>query len=536
MSQCSIAPGEKEEPNPESAEQKPRKKRSSKLERLAQRIPLDLYLSWVRLSNIPPKAKQDIMWGLTALHKQVFPHKTSERRKRQTKEAPEKPKQKSSGRRGAQDFPEASKIKHSQSEVQEGSPCLCGGVFGKKPALQSVQFIAAPPIKVIINECECFRCSSCNVTVRAKLPEGEDKRHHPSAISMVALLRYGSGFPFYRLQTFLGHLGVGLAASTQFEMVKAGLPAVEPVYEELQKQAALAELIQADDTSARIIKLERPKEFSKRTGVFTTGILAILGLHKIGIFQTGAKHTGENVADLLSLRPKSLLDPIFMADALERNFSRAIKEACLLANCLSHGRRYFVDLNDAFPQECEYVLDALGTVFFNESLAKLHQLNPEERLWFHQRFSESVMTKLQVWMQEKLDKHKIEANSRLGKAFNYMLKNWERLTLFLKQKGAPLDNNAVERLLKKSVLHRKNSFQYRNQNGAKAGDICMSLIYTCEINNQNAFDYLTQIQIHANEVKKSPGDWLPWTYQESLRNLAELRDMHSPRGSPLIAA
>ena len=62
----------------------------------------------------------------------------------------------------------------------------------------------------------------------------------------------------------------------------------------------------------------------------------------------------------------------------------------------------------------------------------------------------------------------------------YMQKRWDRLTLFLRVAGAPLDNNICERALKKAILHRKNSLFYKTKNGARVGDIFMSLIYTCQ--------------------------------------------------------
>jgi hypothetical protein len=43
-----------------------------------------------------------------------------------------------------------------------------------------------------------------------------------------------------------------------------------------------------------------------------------------------------------------------------------------------------------------------------------------------------------------------------------------------------------ERALKKAILHRKNSLFYKTRNGARVGDIYMSLIYTCELNDANA--------------------------------------------------
>ena len=54
----------------------------------------------------------------------------------------------------------------------------------------------------------------------------------------------------------------------------------------------------------------------------------------------------------------------------------------------------------------------------------------------------------------------------------------------------------MERALKKAILHRKNSLFYKTRNGAQMGDLFMSLIHTCELNEVNAFDYLTELQLH----------------------------------------
>jgi len=71
------------------------------------------------------------------------------------------------------------------------------------------------------------------------------------------------------------------------------------------------------------------------------------------------------------------------------------------------------------------------------------------------------MKKLHAWMQAQITEKKVEPNSGLGDALGYMLKHWEKLTLFLRRAGAPLDNNICERALKKSILHRKNSLFYK---------------------------------------------------------------------------
>ncbi len=96
----------------------------------------------------------------------------------------------------------------------------------------------------------------------------------------------------------------------------------------------------------------------------------------------------------------------------------------------------------------------------------------------------------------------------------YLLKHWDRLTLFLRQAGAPLDNNICERALKKAIRHRKNSLFYKTEKGAGVGDLFMSLIHTCELCGANPFDYLIELQKHAEKVAKNPTAWMSWNYRE----------------------
>ena len=108
----------------------------------------------------------------------------------------------------------------------------------------------------------------------------------------------------------------------------------------------------------------------------------------------------------------------------------------------------------------------------------------------------------------------MEPNSGLGKAVTYLLRHWNGLTAFLREAGAPLDNNLCERALKRAVLHRKNALFYRTLHGAEAGDLFMSLIHTCELTGANPFDYLTELQRHASELVTNPSAWMPWNFLE----------------------
>ena len=111
---------------------------------------------------------------------------------------------------------------------------------------------------------------------------------------------------------------------------------------------------------------------------------------------------------------------------------------------------------------------------------------------------------------------KTEPNSGLGKAISYLLNHWPKLTLFLEQLGAPLDNNIVERALKKAILNRKNTLFYKTLNGAGVGDLFMSLIHTYKLNGADPFDYLTELQRHSSELAACRVEWMLWNYRETL--------------------
>ena len=129
------------------------------------------------------------------------------------------------------------------------------------------------------------------------------------------------------------------------------------------------------------------------------------------------------------------------------------------------------------------------------------------------------MDQLRQWLTAQLEEKKVEPNSGLGGAIQYLLNHWHRLTLFLRQAGAPLDNNICERSLKKAILHRKNSLFCLTENGARVGDVLMSIIHTAELCGANPFVYLTQLQRHADQLKEDPSQWMPWNYRDALQGL-----------------
>jgi hypothetical protein len=292
-------------------------------------------------------------------------------------------------------------------------------------------------------------------------------------------------------------MGVPLPAGTQFDLVNDAAVRLSPLFEEMIRWAAQSKVLTYDDTFVRILdKVERPKDQDpSRTGLKTTGVIAELDAHKMALFLTGPNHAGENARDILKRREADLPAPTLMCDALSSNGPKVpLGYDLLMANCLTHGRRQFVDIYENFPEECHHVIEQLSLVYHYDNEASKQNLDAEQRLTFHQKHSQPILEALKLWMQDQIDAKKAEPNSELGKALNYFLKSnrWERLTRFLCVAGAPLDSNCVERALKKAILNRKNSYFFKTQNGADVSDTFMSIIHTCELNHVNPFEYICQ--------------------------------------------
>jgi transposase len=478
------------------------------------------------------------------------------------------------GRNGADDYVGAERIEVPYPSLAPGDPCPqreTGTVYDTGRPGVVVRLIGQAPVGAKVYYLQKLRCHLCGVILTAKLSEGAGEEKYDATVGrLIALLKYGTGMPFHRAEVLEASLGIPLPASTQWDIVAAQAERAEQVFRETVRQAAEGDVLHNDDTTIKILELmgkgkrraalaeelagatvkesagtvaEHPAEArvkkraeegehrgvslddgravktskAERTGTFTSGLVSTREGRRIALFFSGPQHAGENLKDVLAQRAADRPAPIQMCDALSRNLPG--KLPTILANCLAHGRRQFVEVVEQFPEECRRVLESLGAVYHNDALAREQHLSREERLLFHQLRSGPIMKELHVWLVRQLDERRVEPNSGLGKAMTYLVRHWEKLTLFLRVPGAPLDNNICERALKKAIRHRRNSLFYKTRNGAHVGDVFMSLIHTCELAKANPFDYLTQLDRHAAAADANPQRWMPWNYRETLEEI-----------------
>ncbi len=441
-------------------------------------------------------------------------------------------KSKGHGRNGAGAFSGAQKIKipHPLLHGGEACPgCAKGKVYPMKDPGVRVRFSGVAPLQATVYECDRLRCGLCGEVYTAATPAGVgvgEEKYDETVPAVVGLLRYGVGLPFNRIEKLQANFGIPLPASTQWDLAQGAARTFVPVHEHLQNRAADGDQIHNDDTTMKVLELTLEQRTAalgeeaagKRTGVFTSGIVSVGEGQRIALFFTGARHAGENITEILRRRSPTLPPPIQMCDGLDHNLPKDFET--LLCRCNAHARRKYIEVAAHFPEEVRFVLNTLKEVYKTDARARKENLNPGQRLKLHQDESGPRMAQLDQWMKVQFAERKTEPNSGLGEAIRYMQKNWVALTRFLHTEGVPLDNNITERALKRAITHRKNSLFYKTLNGARVGDMFMSIIHTAELNGVNAFDYIVALLRHPAQIAANPGEWMPWNYQETLAGLS----------------
>ncbi|MBT8439140.1 MAG: transposase, partial [Gammaproteobacteria bacterium] len=278
------------------------------------------------------------------------------------------------GRNGADAYDGAKQIVIKHPELKSGDSCPdCteGKLYKNSDPGVEVRVKGVAPLQATVYELEKLRCNLCGTIFTAPLPkEAGNKKYDTSAVAMIALLKYGSGLPFNRLEGLQANLGVPLPSSTQWDIINGSVKCFKPAYKEMIELAAQGEIFHNDDTTVKIQSLikENKESSPTRKGMFTTGIVSIVGGRKIVLFLSGRQHAGENLERVLAGRAAHLQTPLQMCDALSRNSSGEFDT--ILAYCLVHARRNFIDSAMNFPEECEYVINTLAEVYRFDAEAK----------------------------------------------------------------------------------------------------------------------------------------------------------------------
>jgi transposase len=439
----------------------------------------------------------------------------------QTSQDPKKnPQSKGHGRRRLSHISSAELVFHHGTKHQKGSPCpCCNNKLSDGHKRKTTVISAQALLKISIHTNDTVECKSCGFAESAPLPEKLAQecigRYHMSAIAVLAYFRYFCGFASHRLDVASAHLSVRAPESTQWDLFESAANLLMPMFKHLKKKIANSSLIWMDHTHNHILSEEKERRQQRnesdtkiRIGMSTSCFLSRLNDGKcIALYHTGPIDAGQYLREVLKFR-KDKSGPLVVAcDALASNLKQNHSDL-KLALCNAHARRQFVELGKNLPKNGRQILALYKIVFKNDKIA--NNLDSKSRLEYHITHSLPLMLRMRDLALTELLSDTRLPTGEITNAFAYFIRHFENLCAFCKIENAPLHTNDVERALKKSILHRKNSLFFQTPTGAAVGDLMTSLCMSAHLNSISPVWYLTKLLCNAHSVKLDPEKWMPW--------------------------
>lgn len=428
------------------------------------------------------------------------------------------------GRNGADAYQGATIVEVDHPELSPGDTCPAEACDGRLYEMSEPGTLVRVTGSSLANatryNLQKLRCAICEIIYTAPLPQGVSaQKYDANFIAMLMINKYFMSVPLYRQDRLQNHLGIPLPASTQWDLMVAHKPMLEALYKAFSQDAANGVALCFDDTSAKIMseikaaKLAQKGDKSQHA-CYTTGIVSLHEDHRTYLYITDNRTAGKCITDIMSLRDANLDLPIMMCDALSANIPQGISEDLyILCFCLVHARRQFYELPEGYDDLADKVIGLIGTIYDHEAHTK--GFSSQKRLAYHQEKSTPIMEELKCYLEEQ--KLEFEPNSIAGKAIDYSLNRFTELSQFLRHAHAPLDTNIVERALKLIIQVRKSAMFYKSLSSAAFASFVQSALYSAAQNEINPCDYMSALINNEKAVIQNPKAWLPWHYQETLK-------------------
>lgn len=175
------------------------------------------------LSNAVGKKDAQVQKLLRMLFGAVTEKTKKVLKEKKAKEAVAAKEIKGHGRNGKDSYSSAEKVEitHQSLKPKDRCPaCGKGKLYDAEPATL-VRVTGNAPLAAKVYEMQRLRCNLCGKVFTAEPPEGiGDAKYDAASGAVIALLKYGSGVPFYRLESLQESLGIPLPSSTQWEIVE----------------------------------------------------------------------------------------------------------------------------------------------------------------------------------------------------------------------------------------------------------------------------------------------------------------------------
>lgn len=344
-----------------------------------------------------------------------------------------------------------------------------------------------------------YKCTSCKGSlITAKAPPRilPGSSYEDAFILDVALSKYCDLIPIERYVTMAGRNGLeGLPQQSLIGLTHHLANFLEIIYIKQGEEVKNGKVIHGDETPHRMLENNEGKKLWYLWG-FSITFSCFFDIRNTRAGTVAIEFLEDSRADYLV----SDVYAGYSKAVSEVNIKRKKRGASLLslAYCNAHARRKFMEAKENFPDEIKTFLASYKEIY------RLDREGHRDKMGYYFQEMKRFAQKLQ---------DKVSLNLTLGKAISYFLKNYEGLSLCLKNPNIPLDNNHQERLLRNPVIGRKTWYGTHSKRGAKTAAVLFSIIGACHLNKINPREYFPTVV----EVIHSGGDPpTPYEFKKAL--------------------
>ena len=371
---------------------------------------------------------------------------------------------------------------------------------------------------------------------------GEKGRYHPSVAAQVVHGKFGLHLPYYRLQDMFGSSGWTPSRSTLDYLVELASEVTEALVKTMQSRLMTANCLGLDDTH---VKLIMPKDVpdipeAEQDAITQRLIAKMKEAKKEGKDSLDAKMWGYSSFD--SSAPYDLFDfrvsrhrdgpdeflseysGHVMADCYSGNMSVILASGSKMTRmaCWSHARRHVYEHQDYDKNVSALPLALMNQLYDIERRAL--QWSDEARGELRAKESRMILDRLKEWLDGPVAGSILPA-SKLGGALNYIRNHWEALIVYATDGRLPIDNNQVERLMKRIAIGRKNWLFIGSVRAGIRNAGLMSLVASAQRQEIDIGMHLESVITHLLRGTARPEELLPdrWkaNHPEAVRTYRE---------------
>ena len=365
-------------------------------------------------------------------------------------------------------------------------------------------------IETVRLQYSCRHCEKTDTKVKIKiapLPSSPIPKSiaTPSLLSQIITSKYQYSLPLYRQETMFKQHGIDLNRKTMSEWMIKTSTLFKPIVEKLHQYLLKQPVVQADETTLKVIREDKTKCYM---WVYCSGTDSPNenqhDIKNIVLYDYHASRAGRCAVDYLQG-----FNGYLQADGY-KGYEQVDAE---LIGCMAHARRKFVEAQTAQPKNksgrAQLAITKIAELYRVEKDIK--GLSADEKKTIRQEKSLPLLKDFKQWLDKSIQQ--VLPKSAIGKAIQYTLNQWDKLSGYIKSGDINIDNNRAERAIKPFVIGRKNWMFCNTASGANASAILYSLIETAKANGLTPFNYLMFL---LEELPKQPDDLdylMPWNVQ-----------------------